>query len=267
MPGSARGRDEARSKVPFPALVAVLLAVAVAVVAVRAGLSSPSSDTATSPRGSSPSPSLNLRPLPACRYGSKTSAKVGYRGWRVTLVDTTFRLPKTYAPPGLVSTVAAGFEAGFLIRKVVVPDLSALRQAAEAAGNPIDIVASYRSYQQQKQLFDERKARLGYEQALVKTARPGHSEHQLGTTLDFKTKGARDVSIHWASTPAGRWVAENAWRFGFVQSYPRDKGDVTCYADEPWHYRYVGRGLAAQIHGSGLTTREFLWKWNQEHSS
>ena len=267
MPGSTRGRDKPRPKVPFPALVAVLLSVAIAVVAFRAGLSSPSSDRGASPRGSSPSPSLHLQPLPACRFGSKPAARVGYRAWRVTLVDTTFRLPKTYAPPGLVSTVAAGFEAGFLIRKVVVPDLAALRQAAEAAGNSIDIVASYRSYRQQEELFGKRKARLGYDRALVKTARPGHSEHQLGTTLDFKTKGSQDVSIHWANTPAGRWVAENAWRFGFVQSYPRDKRDVTCYAYEPWHYRYVERALAAQIHDSGLTTREFLWKWNQEHSS
>jgi zinc D-Ala-D-Ala carboxypeptidase len=267
MPGSTRGRDKARPRVPFPALAALLLAVAIAVVAFRGGLSSPPSNPGTSSRGASPGPSLELQPLPACRYGSKPAERVGYRAWRVTLVDTTFRLPQTYTPPGLVSTVAAGFEAGFPIRKIVIKDLAALRQAAEAAGNPIEVVAGYRSYQQQEHLFDERRAQLGHDRAVVKTARPGHSEHQLGTTLDFKTKGAQDVNIRWERTPAGRWVVENAWRFGFVQSYPRAKEDVTCYADEPWHYRYIGRALAAQIHGSGLTTREFLWKWDQEHPS
>jgi D-alanyl-D-alanine carboxypeptidase len=51
----------------------------------------------------------------------------------------------------------------------------------------------------------------------------------------------------------------HAWEYGFVMSYPRGKLDVTCYDFEPWHFRYVGRELAASIHGSGLTPREYLW--------
>ena len=168
---------------PFPALVAVLLSVAIAVVAFRAGLSSPSSDRGASPRASGPSPSLHLQPLPACRLGSKPAARVGYRAWRVTLVDTTFRLPKTYAPPGLVSTVAAGFEAGFLIRKVVVPDLAALREAAEAAGDPIAIVASYRSYQQQGDQPAEavvRPAPMAGRPARGRVEQPAHRDGPMG---------------------------------------------------------------------------------------
>jgi D-alanyl-D-alanine carboxypeptidase len=57
-----------------------------------------------------------------------------------------------------------------------------------------------------------------------------------------------------------RWMADNAWRFGFVLSYPKGRSDQTCYAYEPWHYRYFGRDLAAKIHASGLTTREYLWR-------
>ncbi len=53
---------------------------------------------------------------------------------------------------------------------------------------------------------------------------------------------------------------EHAWRFGFVLSYPQDLTDRTCYAYEPWHYRYVGRDLAAAIHDSGLTPRRYLWE-------
>jgi D-alanyl-D-alanine carboxypeptidase len=55
-------------------------------------------------------------------------------------------------------------------------------------------------------------------------------------------------------------MAANAWRYGFVMSYPRGREDVTCYLYEPWHYRYFGRALAARIHASGLTPREFLWR-------
>ena len=63
----------------------------------------------------------------------------------------------------------------------------------------------------------------------------------------------------WAATPEGAWLAENAWRFGFVMSYPRGKEAVTCYLYEPWHYRYLGRELAARVRASGLAPREYLW--------
>jgi D-alanyl-D-alanine carboxypeptidase len=244
----------------------------VAVVTFRAQASGPSGPVATStgPSGiptTSASPSLRLEPLPECEIGSVRATRIRYQDWRVTLLDTRFELPPSYRPPGLVSTAVAGLEPGYLIRKIVIKDLTALRKAAEAAGVPIGLVAAYRSYQTQEQLFDKRKAQLGYDAAAAKTARPGHSEHQLGTTLDFKSKGARDVNRNWARTPTGAWVMANAWRFGFVLSYPKASHDVTCYGYEPWHFRYVGRELAAQVHQSGLTLRQFLWNWNQEHPS
>jgi len=63
-----------------------------------------------------------------------------------------------------------------------------------------------------------------------------------------------------SATPAGAWMAEHAWEFGFVMSYPRGSFAQTCYDYESWHYRYVGRALAADIRASGLTPREFLWR-------
>ena len=62
------------------------------------------------------------------------------------------------------------------------------------------------------------------------------------------------------STPTGGWMAKNAWKFGWLMSYPKGKTDVTCYIYEPWHYRYVGRDIAAKIRESGLTIREYLWE-------
>ena len=55
-------------------------------------------------------------------------------------------------------------------------------------------------------------------------------------------------------------MAANAWRFGWVMSYPPDRADVTCYRYEPWHYRWVGRDVAAELHERGLTLRELLWE-------
>ena len=103
----------------------------------------------------------------------------------------------------------------------------------------------------------------GRAKALKASARPGHSEHQLGTTIDFRsassTKAPWDYA-DWATTGPGAWMKANAWRYGFVMSYPKGESATTCYTYEPWHYRYVGRTLAERIHDSGLTVREYLWR-------
>jgi D-alanyl-D-alanine carboxypeptidase len=252
------------------ALVAVVLVIWVVArgIGALASLASgaPPTRPSTGPSASSPSPSP-AQPLvepPACRDGDRPAEDASYADWAKTVLDTDYRLDKTYVPPDLVPLTRAGFrEATFTIRQVAVPDLAALRKAAAAAGVPIDVVAAYRSYYQQLDLFDRRVRELGRDVALAKTARPGHSEHQLGTALDFRTAGQIDVDIHWGETPTGKWVEQNAWRYGFVQSYPDGSLDVTCYSAEPWHFRYLGRDLAAQIHRSGLTIREFLW--NRDH--
>jgi D-alanyl-D-alanine carboxypeptidase len=182
------------------------------------------------------------------------------------LLDTTFRLQAGYAPPDLASAGVAGFAEGYMVRRFVLEDLGALREAAEAAGNPVDLIATYRSHEQQADLFQRRVDELGETEALARTARPGHSEHQLGTAVDFRTPGDTDVTQAWASTPQARWLEANAHRFGFIESYPDGEKGVTCYGYEPWHYRYFGVELAADIHASGLTSREYLWFWQQTGS-
>jgi D-alanyl-D-alanine carboxypeptidase len=153
----------------------------------------------------------------------------------------------------------AGFHSGVLVRDVVLRDLAALRSAALAAGHPIEIVAAYRSYQYQADLFQRRAYRLGADQAMMKTARPGHSEHQLGTAVDLKRSGVPTTSESFGATATGRWLLANASSYGFVLSYPEGGEAVTCYAYEPWHFRYFGRKMASRIVASGLTTREYLW--------
>ncbi len=84
-------------------------------------------------------------------------------------------------------------------------------------------------------------------------ARPGHSEHQLGTTLDITSQGLTDVDQSWGATPIGQWIATNAYHYGFILSYPQDAQSRTCYDYEPWHLRYVGKDMAAKVIASGLT--------------
>jgi D-alanyl-D-alanine carboxypeptidase len=159
----------------------------------------------------------------------------------------------------------AGFErTGDTIRRIVVDDLAALRQAAEANGTPFIIVSAFRSYEYQQRLFANQVDEVGESDAETSTALPGHSEHQLGTTVDILDPAAAELTEAFAATPAGRWVAAHAHEYGFVMSYPNEARDQTCYDFEPWHLRYVGRDTAQRIHDSGRTPRE--WMISQSHA-
>jgi D-alanyl-D-alanine carboxypeptidase len=278
MPGRSPRRGA--SAIPFALVAGALVVVLGLVAAVRAwtdgstGASPTSPGTtavATSPTASSPptpstavSSPTSLPSPPRCGYGDEPTRFDALDQWDRTLLDTTFRIDRTYVPPDLDGAVEAGFpEGGLLIRSLIVEDLRALGQAAASAGHPVELIAAYRTFEQQADLFDRRVDELGEEEALAKTARAGHSEHQLGTTVDFKDPGALDVTAAWGATPTGMWIRENAWRFGFVESYPEGKDGVTCYAYEPWHYRYLGRDVAAGVQASGLTLREYLWAWQE----
>ena len=199
---------------------------------------------------------------PACDYLDVTTPHHGLGQWNRTLLDTVYRLPSGYAPGDLVDTAAAGLNGGHAVRGLMVADLRAMASAARDAGVPLAVVSAYRSFARQETTFRRWVGSGGYEAALRTSARPGHSEHQLGTTLDLTSAGGADPWAYgdWGATPAGAWVARNSWRYGFVISYPRGSFARTCYSYEPWHVRYLGRERAAAIHASGLTPREVLWR-------
>lgn len=200
--------------------------------------------------------------LPTCAYDDVMTPYRAYSDWRSTLLDTTFKVGRRYVPPRLVAVGEAGISGSGRVRSLVVVDLFAMKWAAWKAGNPIEVVSAYRSYDKQVNTFEYWVRVDGYRKALSTSARPGHSEHQLGTALDFKTKGGRDPWLldDWATTRAGGWMKANAWKFGFVMSYPKGARDKTCYGYEPWHYRYFGRQVAAAMHEAALTSRQWLWR-------
>ncbi|HEX6128298.1 MAG TPA: M15 family metallopeptidase [Candidatus Limnocylindria bacterium] len=198
---------------------------------------------------------------PVCRYDDILTFHTSLNAWRISLLDTIYMLPSSYAPGDLVDSSAAGLNRGYPIRAILLDDLAALVRDARAAGANLAVVSGYRSHAQQASTFQYWVDVAGYDAALRTSARAGHSEHQLGTTLDFSTAGGASPWEYadWATTREGGWMATNAWRYGFVMSYPRGSYAQTCYDYEPWHYRYVGRELAAQIRSSGLTPRQVLW--------
>jgi zinc D-Ala-D-Ala carboxypeptidase len=199
---------------------------------------------------------------PPCRVDDVLTAYRSPADWYRTLLDTELRLPTTYVPPDLVPVSKAGVQGSGRVRKLLVDDLRAMARAAQDAGAPFAVQSAYRSHADQVHTFRAWVAASGYKRALLGSARPGHSEHQLGTALDLKTPGGAEpwTQADWGRTPAGAWIARHAWKFGFVISYPKGRSPVgSCYKYEPWHVRYFGRGIAQEIHESGMSAREWLW--------
>jgi D-alanyl-D-alanine carboxypeptidase len=213
-----------------------------------------------------PVPTDAIGPLPACRLANIMTVPHDYGSWSTTLVDWLLRVPRGYKPPDLVPVSQAGIAGPGLIRAVAIDDLRALAEAAAANGTPISVNSPYRSYADQVASFNGWVGVDGYNDAITYSQRPGHSEHQLGLTIDFQTlNGGSALQGDWATTPAGSWMAANAWKYGWLMSYPKAEGgalfsQVTCFHYEPWHYRYLGRRIAAKVHRSGLAIREYLWK-------
>ncbi|MFW6229062.1 MAG: M15 family metallopeptidase [Alkalispirochaeta sp.] len=160
------------------------------------------------------------------------------------LVDKDHPLPEDYAPTDLVNLVDLNRNAdrltlnqdGLSLREMIIPDLLAMVDAAAEDGVVLDISSSYRSYAYQEWLFQYWVDELGLEEAERVSARPGTSQHQLGTTVDFGS-----VTPAYADAPGGIWLANHAWRYGFSLSYPEGYEDLTGYAYEPWHFRWIGR--------------------------
>lgn len=206
-----------------------------------------------------------------------------------TYLDWTYTVPRTYVPPDLVSvttgealrstpfaletigaaevmarrgdpaySILLADAPNAAVRAVLFADLAALRSAAVAAGHPLVVLSAYRSYDLQTQTFDHWTRVGGYVQALRTSARPGHSEHQLATTVDFGDGAAAPWEYDdWSKSPTGAWLAAHAAEYGLVMSYPDGGTPVTCYDYEPWHYRYVGREMAQTLVQADVPFREY----------
>jgi D-alanyl-D-alanine carboxypeptidase len=182
------------------------------------------------------------------------------------LVDKSHPLPEGYEPEDLVELKGGSYEvgrAGLMLRREAAEALEAMAAAARSEGIVLTASSAYRSYGYQVQVYNRIVGEMGREAADRESARPGYSQHQTGLALDF---GSIDDSF--AQTRAGRWILENGGRFGWSLSFPDGYEDVTGYRWESWHYRYVGRDLAAFIDawfgGIQQYALQFIHAWEEE---
>ena len=160
-------------------------------------------------------------------------------GAKFILVNKSYKLPSSYAPGGLTSSCSQAF--------------SKLCSSAKNYGVSIFSVSGYRSYSYQSGLYQKYVNSYGKNYADLISARPGHSEHQLGLAIDCNS-----LKRSFAETEAGRWLASHCDDFGFIIRYPKDKTSFTGYSYEPWHIRYLGSvELAHKITDSGLSVEEY----------
>lgn len=167
-----------------------------------------------------------------------------------------------YAPKDLVTLLSHLSVKGRQVRQQVAEALAVMAEAALADGVKLNVDSGYRSYQTQHGLFYRYAKRDGVFKAETYSARPGQSEHQLGTAVDFGGTN-RDYTDGFADTAQGKWLLANAHKYGFALSYPQGKQEITGYKYEPWHYRFIGVDLAMEWKESGLTLIEFLQQKNQ----
>ena len=147
---------------------------------------------------------------------------------------------------------------GYQVATGAARPLTRLLDAGDRRGLGLKIASAFRSYDYQLHVHAATAATRGQAAADQLSARAGHSEHQTGLAVDLVTPAdpGCDFEACFAHTAAGRWLARNAARFGFVVRYQPATTAFTGYAPEPWHLRYVGRPLAAELRRTGVATLE-----------
>jgi len=170
--------------------------------------------------------------------------------------------PKTYSPSDLVvpsiplrSNITSTEQ---YVRKQTATALEAMVAAAKQAGITLNLQSGYRSYNFQVTLYNRYVQQQGQAVADTQSARPGYSEHQTGFAADLggTSQPSCNVEACFGDTPEGKWLAAHASEYGFIIRYPADRDSTTGYVYEPWHVRYVGTELAAEMRAKGVATLE-----------
>ena len=131
-----------------------------------------------------------------------------------------------------------------------------LSEASIANGTPVYGQSAYRPYSMQEKLYKNAVSSMGQKQADIDTARPGHSEHQTGLTVDVSSTKNGNM-LYFDSSSSFTWMKENAYKYGFILRYPKGKEDITGFSYDAWRLRYVGSNTARIIHNENITFDEY----------
>lgn len=176
-------------------------------------------------------------------------------GWKLILVNKDNYIPKDYKVKLLTLSNGKKVDAR------IYPKLQEMFDAARASGINLHVAEGYRSEEEQEDMMEEKIESFieegkseGEAKKLARkwVALPGTSEHQLGIAVDINSQ------ISTPSGPLYSWLANNSYKYGFILRYPPNKVSITGVKYEPWHFRYVGKSAAAQIHRQGICLEEYV---------
>lgn len=176
--------------------------------------------------------------------------------WKLLLVNREHYIPEDY------TIEFTELSNGEKVDSRIYPDLQEMFDTARAEGLQLFVADGYRTQEEQQQLLDEKIEAYkneGYaeEEAEAEAkqwvALPGTSEHQLGLAVDINADTSQSTRDE-----VYEWLAQNGYKFGFINRYPANKTEITGTIYEPWHYRYVGKKAAKEIYSQGICLEEYI---------
>lgn len=215
--------------------------------------------------------SENVRENVADSDARETAEQQEFRSddWRLVLINKQNSIPEDYTFQ--LGTIRGSMQCD----KRILEDLLAMLEAAEKDGVNLTICSPYRDLEYQKMLFNRKIKRymnrgMSYMEAYQLSSQavtvPGASEHQIGLALDIVCNDYMSLDEGFGDTKAGKWLAANSGRFGFILRYPEGKENITGIEYEPWHFRYVGKAAAPVIMEQGITLEEFWEEYVEDVS-
>ena len=190
-----------------------------------------------------------------------TEVTFNKKDWNLLLVNKQHTIPEDYE--FTLGTIKGSMRCD---ERIIEP-LTQMFAAAKEDGVNLIVCSPYRDLARQEYLFDRKMKgfiRSGmsyvdaYKTASITVTVPGASEHQIGLAVDIISDTYSALDIGFADTPAGQWLAEHSWEYGFILRYPLGKEEITGIQYEPWHFRYVGVDAAKVITEDGITLEEFV---------
>lgn len=167
-------------------------------------------------------------------------------------------VPAELAAPDIKLRWARSAESMQVDARLIEPLEEMVNDAAQA-DHELMLISGYRSEDYQRELYQNYVRQYGEEEARRFSAPPGTSEHQTGLVVDLgRPDGECEIQECFGETDEGKWLASNAYKYGFIVRYTQGDEDSTGYMYEPWHFRYVGEDLASELHESSQTMEEFF---------
>ena len=173
-----------------------------------------------------------------------------------TLVNKYNKLPDNYEIDDLVVLDNEYSNRGEKVRKVIYNDLKKMFDDAKKDNINLNVISGFRTYEKQDTLFNNSIKKNGIDHALIYSAKPGYSEHQLGLAIDINS-----VEENFKNTNEYKWLKNNSYKYGFIERYPENKEYITGFGYEPWHYRYLGVDITTRIFTENITYEEYVVKF------